>query len=75
MFENLPAVAGITYRITTPQLQYMYLPIGGAIGTAVDSSLLRHRAAIADVTCTAWCMMTRATLSNGCSPVNNVHLD
>ena len=37
MFENLPAVAGITYRITTPQLQYMYLPIGGAIGTAVDS--------------------------------------
>lgn len=37
MFENLNAVAGITYRITTLQLQYMYLPIGGAIGTAVDS--------------------------------------
>lgn len=75
MFENLQAVAGITYRITTHQLQYMYLPIGGAIGTAVDSSLLRHRAAIADVTCAAWCMMTRATLSNGCSAVNNVHPD
>jgi hypothetical protein len=37
VFENLNAVAGITYRITTLQLQYMYLPIGGAIGTAVDS--------------------------------------
>jgi hypothetical protein len=72
VFENPHAVAGITTR----QLQGMYLPIGGAIGTAVDSSLLRHRAAIADVTCAAaWCMMTRATLSNGCSAVDNVHPD
>lgn len=47
MVENSHAVAGITTR----QLQYMYIPIGGAIGTAIDSSLLRHRAAIADVTC------------------------
>jgi hypothetical protein len=75
VFENLHAVAGITYRITTAHLQYMYLPIGGAIGTAVDSTLLRHRAAIADVTCCSCCMMTRATLSNGCSAVNNVHPD
>ncbi|KAM0705107.1 hypothetical protein Q7P35_007894 [Cladosporium inversicolor] len=44
VFQNLHAVVGYTAR----QLQNMYLPIGGAIGTAVDSSLLRHRAAIAD---------------------------
>jgi hypothetical protein len=33
-------------------IQVLYLPVGGAIGTAVvDSSLLRNRAAIVDVTC------------------------
>ena len=33
VFQNLHAVVGYTAR----QLQNMYLPIGGAIGTAVDS--------------------------------------
>jgi hypothetical protein len=39
----------ITSNVALPVTKLTY--IGGAIGTAVDSSLLRHRAAIANVTC------------------------